>query len=377
VSYVIWTRYAHPTGTVTRHVYGLYPSRAKATTERNRMLAHHADYWGADDPGQPRGARLQDPRRRVHGPDRDRMKIRQSDLGSFHRCAMQQHLYEEAEKGGQRGENLSATVLGTVVHYAVMVMEQLHHEGRDDALDIALATFRHYWHPENLPQLEPHGIDVWLPRQTYGGLRERAVRALRDYHDVLVRDDGILLGLEHTFSVPIDIDGEQHELAGTVDRLALRFYKRKPLLSVEDFKTGKRPSHLKFATQWTVYSYASTQPAFWTDFIVAQEEKFSELLDKLNARGFDLYEVPNGLPLIARRGRWLSLADGFDSHDAGWRGEHDYARLRVHLREYVKARRADVHPLTVTGHTCLYCPFARNGACGGVPIPELESGAPA
>ena len=49
MSYVIWTRYAHPTGTVTRHVYGLYPSRAKATTERNRMLAHHADYWGADD----------------------------------------------------------------------------------------------------------------------------------------------------------------------------------------------------------------------------------------------------------------------------------------------------------------------------------------
>ena len=47
------------------------------------------------------------------------------------------------------------------------------------------------------------------------------------------------------------------------------------------------------------------------------------------------------------------------------------------VREYIKAKRLGVHPLTVSGHTCIYCPFSRNGMCGGVPIPELESGAPA
>lgn len=290
---------------------------------------------------------------------------------------MQQHLYREAAEGGKRGENLSATVLGTVVHYAVMVMEKMVHEGQPNALEVGLATFQHYWHPDNLPLLEPDGIDVWLPRNTYGGLRERGTRALRDYYDSLIRDDGTLLALEHTFSVPIEIDGETHELSGTVDRLAVRLHKRIPILSVEDFKTGKRPTHLRFQTQWTVYSYASLQPAFWMDFVVQQDEGFEKLMDWIASRGYELYATPVGLPVMARRGRWLSLTDGFDSHDAGWRTENDYARLRVHLREYIKAQRAGVHPLTVSGHTCLYCPFSRNGACGGVPIPELDAGAPA
>ncbi len=300
------------------------------------------------------------------------MKIRQSDLGAYHRCAQQQHLYRQAAEGGQRGENLSATVFGTVVHYAVMILEQMHHEGRADALEVSLATFRHYWDPANLPQLEPHGIDVWLPRNTYGGMRERALRSLRDYYEILLRDDGILLGLEHTFTVPIDIDGETHELTGTVDRLAIRLYKRNPILSVEDFKTGKRPTHLRFATQWTVYSYASTHPAFWMDFVIQQDDGFEKVLQWLDKRNTDLYHTPAALPLIPRRGRWLSLTDGFESVDAGWRAEADYGRLKVHLREYIKAQRADVHPLTVSGHTCIYCPFSRNGVCGGVPLPELE-----
>lgn len=302
------------------------------------------------------------------------MRIRQSDLAAFQRCGMQQHLYEEAQAGGQRGENLSATVFGTVVHHALQVLEKLHHEGRQDALDVALATFTHYWMPENIEQLEPGGIDVWLPRQTYGGLRERGLRGLRDYYDVLKVDNGILLALEHTFEVPIEIDDEWHTLTGTVDRLALRFdSKRKPQLSIEDFKTGKKPRFLRYATQWTVYSYASLQPNFWAEFT---SPEFDDMLRRLAARGHDLIPTPDQLTVLPRKGRWLSLQDGFAMSDAGWRTEHDYARLRVQLREYIKARRFEVRPLTVHGEVCTYCPFARNGACGGVPIPELDEGAP-
>lgn len=304
------------------------------------------------------------------------MRIRQSDLGSFQRCGMQDHLYREADAGGMRGENLSATVLGTVVHYAAMILEQMHHDGREDALDVALATFEHYWHPDNLPLLAAQhpelqfGIDVWLPRQTYGGLRERARRALRDYYDVLRKDtNSILLALEHTFEIPLVLDGEEHILTGTVDRLTIRFRNRKPYLSIEDFKTGKRPTHLRFATQWTVYALASQHFAFWLDF---DSPSFEDLLRRFASKKLDLFETPDQFPLIPRKGKWLSLTDGFSQHDAGWRNEHDYARLMVHLREYVKARRLNVTPLTVSGHTCLYCPFARNGACGGVPIPEDE-----
>lgn len=300
------------------------------------------------------------------------MRIRQSDLAAFQRCAMQQHLYEEQEVGtGKRGETLSATVFGTVVHYAVQVLEKLHHEGREDALDVALATFAHYWMPENLPHLEPRGIDVWLPRQTYGGLRERGLRSIRDYFDYLRTDDGILLALEHTFDVPIDVDGEEHTLHGTADRLAIRFHYRKPYLSIEDFKTGRKPTYLNFATQFTVYSYASLQLPFWTEFLA--NDDFEDLLQRLATKKLDLLPTPSEWEVLKRRGRWIGLGEaGFQISDASWRNEHHYARLKVQLREYIKARRLEVRPLTVDGHVCTYCPFARNGACGGVPVPGLD-----
>ena len=302
--------------------------------------------------------------------------IRQSDLSSFQRCAQQQYLYDQQEAGtGKRGQTLSATVFGTVMHYAVMVMEKAHHEGNPQALELGLATFTHYWMPENVTDLEPQGIDVWLPRQTYGGMRERGLRSLRDYYSVLVKDDGILLALEHTFSVPIEIDGEEHWLDGTADRLAIRIYQGKtPYLSVEDFKTGKKPTYLQFATQWTVYSFASQFAWFWDGF---DSDEFEDLLRRLVTRKLDLFLTPDHFPLIPRRGRWLSLGmEGFSISDCGWRTEQHYARLKVQLREYIKARSLDVHPLTVDGHICMYCPFSRNGACGGVPIPDLDEGRP-
>ena len=299
------------------------------------------------------------------------IKIRQSDLGSFQRCAQQVKL----ERTYGEGETLSATVFGTVVHYALMVMEQLHNEGREDACEVAVATFLYYWEPEHLPTLQemqgdpPVGIQVWLPRQSYGGYRDRGVRGLRLYYEYLKNDTGILLALEHQFTVPIEVDGEMHELTGTVDRLALRWHNRKPILSIEDAKTGKKPTFLRFATQWTVYSYASTQPEFWYAF---DNRGFDEIHANLAKKKLDFCENSDGYDLLARRGRWLSFRDGFAVSDAGWRTDADYRRLKVHLREYIKANRADVFPLTVEGQVCTYCQFSRNGTCGGEPLPELE-----
>jgi len=301
------------------------------------------------------------------------VRIRQSDLATFQRCAQQVKLGRTY--GG--GETLSATVFGTVFHYALMVLEQLHNAGREDALQVAEQTFLYYWEPDHVPELQesqgdaPVGIQVWLPRTSYGGYRDRGLRGLRLYYnEVLTVDTGILLAVEHTFEVPWDVDGEVHTLTGTVDRLALRWHNRQPYLSVEDAKTGKKPTYLRFATQWTLYSAASTKPEFWVDF---NDPAFNELHQKLADKKLDLMENPDNFPVIPRRGRWLSFRDGFSIHDAGWRTEADYRRLTVHLREYIKANRADVFPLTVSGEVCTYCQFSRNGMCGGEPLPELEN----
>lgn len=319
-------------------------------------------------------------RRNEHGG----LFIRQSDLGSYQRCAQQKKLRDGAKEGRVPEDNLSATVYGTVMHHAVQVMETLHHQGREDALDVALATFAHYWMPENIGELEPGGITIWIPRQTYGGLRERGFRNLRDYYDILKGDDATLLALEYQFAVPYVIYGVEHTLTGTIDRLAVRHYKAYPYISVEDFKTGKQPTYLRFHHQWTVYSYATTRPEFWENFppetvqaimaMLARKRKKSKLFDDGLDGGSGW--VTADVPLLARRGRWINLKENSIT-DAGWRGEQDYARLHVALREYVKAVEADVYPLTLSGETCLYCPFAYNGACGGVPVPSEDEGRPA
>lgn len=307
------------------------------------------------------------------------MRIRQSDLNSFQRCGMQKHLRDQKKATGEKeGDNLSATVFGTVMHHATQVMETLHHEGREDALDTAKATFAHYWMPDNLPNLPgcEGGIDVWLPKQTYGGLRERGLHTLRDYYEVLCKDTGRLLALEQYFEVPHVIPGdpEEHVLTGTADRLSLRVFgpRKRPYLSIDDFKSGKKPSRLRYAVQWSMYGKASLHPEFWRPF----GDAITPIVEALHKKKLALWDDGSGLPIIARRGRWISLTEGAQLSDAGWRGPHDYARLDVALREYVKAQRADVHPLTLSGEVCEYCPFARNGDCGGVPIPEIEDGAP-
>jgi hypothetical protein len=305
--------------------------------------------------------------------------IRQSDLASYQYCAHQVKLKKAAKADGWAEPVLSATARGTVLHYAFQVLQKLHHEGREDALDVALATFEHYWEPSHIGDISEGPVTEWIGHDTWGGLLQRSLGNLRAAHEWIKKDKSILLGLEHTFDVPIEIDGEVHTLHGTIDRLGLRMVNMRPVLSVDDLKGYRRKkTHLDWATQWTLYSYASLQPEFWTAFYdEAVIDGFAEVMDRLHGRGKTLYHgrsARHDLEVIPRRGRLLWAWDGFQVQDTGYREEPHYARLRAHLREYIKAVRADVYPLTVDGFICSYCPFGAAGICGNAPLPTRQEG---
>lgn len=190
--------------------------------------------------------------------------VRQSDLASWARCNLQKKYQDEArdDPTAPQPQALSATVFGTVVHYCLLVLEKQFHAKKDNALDLATATFEHYWDPKNIDGIAEQ-VQQWLPRQTYGGLRDRGRTMLKSYYEVLQKDDGKLLALEYQFAVPVEVGGRQHTLTGTLDRLTVRKWYGTPYLAIEDFKTGKQPTYLRYNMQGTVYAYATTQPEFW------------------------------------------------------------------------------------------------------------------
>lgn len=304
--------------------------------------------------------------------------IRQSDLASYQYCAQQVKLSRLAAADGWHRPVLSATARGSVLHYAFQVLQKLHHEGRQDALDVALKTFEYYWDPNHIQEVTEGPVDIWIGHDTWGGLLQRSLNSLREAYVWIKKDRSVLLSLEHTFDVPIVIDGEQHTLHGTVDRLALRMVNSRPVIGIDDLKGYRKQKFgLDWATQWTLYSFASLQPEFWEPFYENDvvTEGFAEVVDRIDRRGLAIYESVNrgDKPVLSRRGRLLWAWDGFKVQDTGWRTEAHYARLRVHLREYIKAVRADVYPLTVDSHVCTYCPFGK-GICGDTPLPPRQEG---
>jgi hypothetical protein len=280
--------------------------------------------------------------------------IRQSDLSSYARCPQQKKLSNLQRDGllPKAPEQLSATAFGSVIHSAVHIMERRYALKDTDPLGHARTHFEYYWNQENIEAICPR-VTIWLPRETWSGMLARGLATLDLYWEHLQQDKGRVLGLEVSFNVPIVIDGTEHTLHGTIDRLALRRTGR-AFLSVEDFKSGRDYYGLRFNQQFSVYSYASLQPEFWA----AWED------------GEALYERFRDLP---RRGTWISLRDGVKRSDAGWRGPQDYARLEVALREYVRAVKADIYPLNLSGSVCTYCPY-REGLCGGVALPDERHG---
>lgn len=283
------------------------------------------------------------------------MLIHQSDLGAWSRCAAE-YGYKRA---GLPDHGNSATVYGSVMHYALEVFERTRiAEGWEAAVQKATETFTFYWNPLNIEAItEPVPANGWLPRQGYMELRARGVDAIKKYADLTRYDDHELLATEYSFVVPIvgtwdDVLEEPHMLGGTIDRLAVRHFKRIEGLCIDDFKTGKEYRFLRHNLQFTAYAYATTQPEFWMGN--AGEEGFG--LD----RGQQLYERFKN---AGRRGTWINLQK-FKFQDAGWRGEQDYARFRLAVTQFALSVQADIFPLSITGENCTYCSF--RDICGGV-----------
>lgn len=302
--------------------------------------------------------------------------VRQSDLASFSYCAAQQQYRREDDVAGVQSGRLSATIFGSVMHHALEYLQRMAHEGNPDALEIALATFRHYWDPAHTAEICEGPPTIWAARQTYGGLRSAGERALISAYDWMTKGAGskdLLLATEYSFDIPIVIDGVHFMLHGTIDRLAIRIYNRIPVLAIDDWKSGIKPDHLQHAMQWTVYSYATQHPAFWTE--LARMDAFDEVERRVNGRGLDLYVSGEpGLEIIEKRGRWLSVKNGnFDVHEAGVRTQQHFGRMKVAIKQYLLAQAAGIHPLTMDTKKCVYCPFAA-GRCGGAPMPEFQDG---
>lgn len=313
--------------------------------------------------------------------------VRQSDLASWARCQLQKKYTDEARDNAANPQPkaLSATVFGTVVHYALLVLEKAHQDKRDDALDTAIATFEHFWDPRNIDAVATP-VTHWLPRQTYGGLRERGRNTLRGYYQLLEKDDGKLLALEYQFEVPIEADGRQHTLTGTLDRLAVRKWYGTPYLAIEDFKTGKQPTYLRYNMQGTAYAYATTRPEFWSS------NKYPSF-DETTVKGIEKhfakhrYQLHEGTQstwwngpattemegLAGRRFRWVNMQD-LRFADGGWRTDVDYERLRITIDAYVRANEAGIYSPTLTGEICRYCDFQHS--CTDVGLPSHNDGEP-
>lgn len=311
--------------------------------------------------------------------------IRQSDLGSWSRCQIQKFYYDRAAANPDavQPEQLSATVYGTVVHYALMIMEQALNEGQEpeDALALAVRTFEHYWDPNHLVELGER-ITTWLPRQTYGGLRERGRIAIRDYFKLRTSDESWLLALEYQFAVPVVIGEVTHTLTGTIDRLSIRKQARKPYLSIDDYKTGKQPTYLRHNMQGSAYAYASTRPEFWSgwgesgkgELETFDEETITRLDAMFSSWGYKLHSGSHWeLPLASRRFRWINLQE-IKFADGGWRHERDYARFHLAVDAYVRACEHGIYAVNQIGEVCTYCSFRKT--CAGAGLPDEAAGAP-
>lgn len=287
-----------------------------------------------------------------------------------------QYRFERIDK--LKGEGLSATLFGTVVHHAVHAFERKVTELRGQGVDVYEAmeqavtvgqdTFDRYWHPARIGELtDGQQVTVWIGygqwRDSYGSLRQRGLDAIVKYAEVWRADKHELLSLEHPFEVPVQgsvdpMTGALNTISGFVDRLTLRYDKRRPVLDTDDWKTGRRHYGLRHHIGLTVYCYASTQVEFWQPF------------EALGADPKEMFERFEGIP---RRAYWYDLKQ-FERFNAGYRSERDYARLAFAVTEMVRSVQAGIFPLRMSGEHCPRC--AHNNYCPSpnVGLPSDEEG---
>jgi hypothetical protein len=293
--------------------------------------------------------------------------IHQSMLAAWARCPAAAG-YQNA---GLPRRVTSAMAYGTVMHHALLTLETRRAAGDDDpaALAAAIEAFTFYWSPLNIAAIgEPVSPDGWLPRQSWADLALRGPEALTRYVHDAAGSRRTLLAAEYPFVVPLAgtfdaATGLPHQLAGTVDRLALETWRGQPILVIGDYKTGAKPSYLRAHQQFTAYALASTCREFWTG-TDGGEDGFGSV------DGGELYERFRPL---ARRGSWIDVSRGTED-DAGWRGQADYARFLVAVTQITESIAADIHPLNLIGDVCVTCEYT--SVCAGVGVPGDDVGRP-
>lgn len=286
--------------------------------------------------------------------------IHQSDLQSWSYCPAQIRFRSE---GAPERQN-SALAYGSVIHHAMHVLE------RYGDTQKAIETFLHYWHPLNIDAIcPPVSSDGWIGRDSYADLRKKGVDTIIQYADYLRHDDHELLGLEYEFVVPVhgvEVLGRPVWLAGTIDRLAVRWYRQRETLCVDDFKSGQQKWGLRDNVQGTAYSYATWQPEFWTgvqEFAgirIDGAERTYPPMPGFTEQGRD-QELLERFAQSPRRFTWINLKS-FKLVDGGYRGPKDYDRFKTAVSQVLSSAAAGIFPLRIDGETCRFCQY--RDVCG-------------
>lgn len=274
-----------------------------------------------------------------------------SRIKTWMSCPLQGY-YRYVEHYPVEGSGAKA-VFGTCVHAA---LDYYNNSAKD--VNGACAMFLDLWmNPEKVGA--PADTLIWPKHNGYsfGSLKTKGVNVIRHLHRLQDWDDREVIATEHPFLVPFGA----HWLTGYVDLVEHKHNgKGQSILKIVDYKTSSyKPNKAELAldVQFTVYDYASRQPAFWTGW--PGNPDFPGL-----PNGQWQYETMRSLP---RRAIWYHLF-GPKEIDAGPRDQADYDRL---YRVCLEIARADELKVFVPkiGDACHFCDYKE--PCGiSIPTPD-------
>lgn len=270
------------------------------------------------------------------------MDVRQSDLKTWQKCPL---MYRYQNIDGLPREQSASLTYGSIIHHCVEWME------RNQDLDGAITLFQELWIQPT--RLDPSYAPQYYVRGTnWKKFFERGPKELRDWWGIVSWDSSLVIGREHTFSVPI---GDGHTLNGTVDKIEIAF--RADIngglggyvVKIQDYKSDKKTptyGYLEEDLQFSAYAYASLQREFWTG--IGGDEAWLRYKD------------------LPRYGEWVQLS-GPKRMDAGIRTQRHYNRLIMAVNALAESVAMRIFVPNISGESCRYCEFRKQ--CG---LPELD-----
>jgi hypothetical protein len=264
------------------------------------------------------------------------VRVRQSELKTFQRCPLQ---LKFGKIDGIAREQSAALTFGTVMHEATLRMELA------QDLAVGLRLFELWW-------TDPEQLEVGLtPTEYLRGTswkkyHELGPRILADWWGLIQWEADDVIAREHHFVVPV---GTDHELEGTVDKLAIRYLAKTDeyVMLVSDYKTSRKEptyGYLFHDLQFTAYCFATTQPEFWTG--IQDGEKIWRRLQG-----------------VRRMGEWVQLVSSPPRRkDAGERTDMHYSRLHYAIDQFAQSVSLGIYVPNLSGDVCMYCDFRKS--CG-------------